>query len=178
MTKAEILEAINATIAPNNVKGITAEALANILTEIVNATPEGGSGAGGEYIDMTMANPDDPTSMELTPEAMAHNAEVYNKLLTAVNGVQAVPMVSVSMGADMGMGMFADYVALEEPESETPNIIIGTHLSMGEFTNYMVQAVDMVTSETTSLLIGGDLLSVFFVLTPDGSVTPNIPGLM
>lgn len=176
MTKAEILEAINATIAPNGVKGITAESLANILTEIVNAAGEGG--AGGEYLDMTPANPNDPTSMELTTEAMVHNAEVYNKLLTAVNGVQAIPMVSVSMGADMGMSMFADYVALEEPESETPNIIIGTHLSMGEFTNYMVQAVDMVTSETTSLLIGGDLLSVFFVLTPEGSVTPNIPGLM
>lgn len=176
MTRTEILEAINATIAPNGVKGITAESLANILIEIVNAAGEGG--AGGEYIDMTPANPDDLESTELSEEAKAHNAEVYNKLLSALNSVQAIPMVSVSMGVGMGAGMFADYVVLEEPTSETPNIIIGTHLSMGEFTNYMVQAVDMVTSEPTSLLIGGDLLSVFFVLTPDGSITPNIPGLM
>lgn len=44
MTKKEIIEAINATIVPNNVKGITAESLANILIEMVNA--EGGSGDG------------------------------------------------------------------------------------------------------------------------------------
>ena len=46
MTKNEIIEAINATIVTNGQKGITAESLANILLEMVNATPEGGSGAG------------------------------------------------------------------------------------------------------------------------------------
>lgn len=45
MTKKEIIEAINATIVPNNVKGITAESLANILIEMVNA--EGGNAEGG-----------------------------------------------------------------------------------------------------------------------------------
>lgn len=112
MTKAEILEAINATIAPNGVKGITAESLANILTEIVNATPEGGNGgAGGEYIDMTVANPDDETSMELTPEAMAHNAALYTKICEALNNGGVLPPVSVNASL---MGMYASSVALEE----------------------------------------------------------------
>lgn len=46
MTKQEILEAINATIVTNGQKGITAESLANILTEMTNAAGEGGSGGG------------------------------------------------------------------------------------------------------------------------------------
>jgi len=46
MTKQEIINAINATIVANGQKGITAESLNNILTEMVNATPEGGSGGG------------------------------------------------------------------------------------------------------------------------------------
>lgn len=45
MTKQEVLDAINATIVANGQKGITAESLNNILTEMVNAAGEGGSGA-------------------------------------------------------------------------------------------------------------------------------------
>ena len=46
MTKAEIIEAINSTIVANGQKGITAESLKLILTEMVNAAGEGGSGDG------------------------------------------------------------------------------------------------------------------------------------
>lgn len=173
MTKAEILEAINATIAPNGVKGITAESLANILTEIVNAAGEGG--AGGEYLDMTPANPDDLESEELSKEAKAHNAEVYNKLLTALNGVAAIPMVSVNMG--LGGGTYASYVSLDEIEGAT-NVCIAFHLPIDDtYTNYVVQGVNLSTSETTELTIGSDLMLFFLILHQDGSVTPNVPGL-
>ena len=177
MTKAEILEAINATIAPNGVKGITAESLANILIEIVNATPEGGSGgAGGEYLDMTMANPDDYESDELSEEAKAHNAEVYNKLLTALNGVTAIPMVSVNMG--LGGGMYASSVSLDEIEGAT-NVCIAFHLPIDDtYTNYTVQGVNLSTSKAAELSIGSDLMLFFLILHQDGSVTPNVPGLM
>lgn len=47
MTKQEILDAINSTIVANGQKGITAESLNNILNEMVNATPEGGSETSG-----------------------------------------------------------------------------------------------------------------------------------
>jgi hypothetical protein len=177
MTKAEILEAINATIAPNNVKGITAESLANILTEIVNATPEGGSGgAGGEYIDMTLANPDDLVSEELSEEAKAHNAEVYTKLLTACSSVTAIPMVSVNMG--IGGSMYASSVSLDEIEGVT-NISFGFHLSLGGAeTNCKVQGVNLSTSEPTEIIIGSDLMLFHLILHQDGSVTGSIPGLM
>lgn len=173
MTKAEILEAINATIAPNGVKGITAESLANILTEIVNAAGEGG--AGGEYIDMTMANPDDFESDELTEEAKAHNAEVYTKLLTACSSVTAIPMVSVNMG--IGGGMYASSVSLDEIEGAT-NVCIAFHISLDDPTNYVVQGVNVSTSTMTELTIGGDLMLVYLILHQDGSVTMSIPGLI
>ena len=47
MTKPELKEAISATITENGQKGITGQALANILNEIVEAAGEGG-GIGTE----------------------------------------------------------------------------------------------------------------------------------
>lgn len=46
MSKQEVLDAINATIAPNNIKGITAESLNNVLTMMVENAGGGGSGDG------------------------------------------------------------------------------------------------------------------------------------
>ena len=49
MTKQEILEAIDATIVPNDKKAITADSLANLLREMASATPENsGDGEGGD----------------------------------------------------------------------------------------------------------------------------------
>lgn len=176
MTKEEIIEAINSTIVANGQKGITAESLANILIEMASATPEGGSGgAGGEYLDMTKANPDDLESEELSEEAKAHNAEVYNKLLTALNGVAAIPMVSVNMG--MGGGMYASSVYSEEIEGAT-NVCIAFRVPSDDPTNYVVQGVNLSTSETTELTIGSDLMLVYLILHQDGSVTVSVPGLM
>ena len=93
MTKEEILSAIEATIKPNNQKGITAESLANILTEIVNASGgSGGSGGGGisgYYFDLTV---DD--SGVSTPAAMAHNAEVYAQVYDRISQPN-VPFISL-----------------------------------------------------------------------------------
>lgn len=54
MTKEELKEAIAATITENGQKGITGQALANLLNEIVDAAGEGGVGAGGDilYLDL------------------------------------------------------------------------------------------------------------------------------
>lgn len=48
MTKQEILEAIDATIVPNDKKAITADSLANLLREMASATPESNGGGGGD----------------------------------------------------------------------------------------------------------------------------------
>lgn len=46
MAKQDILDAINATITPNNIKGITAESLNNVLTMMAENAGEDGSGDG------------------------------------------------------------------------------------------------------------------------------------
>lgn len=77
MTKNEIIEAINATIIPNGQKGITAESLANLLIEMVNATPEGGSSGSGQVVFYFGMPNEELTEITLTPEEMAHNAEMF-----------------------------------------------------------------------------------------------------
>lgn len=73
MTKNEIIEAINSTIMPNGQKGITAEALANILIEMANA-----SGGGGGGVTVYVGTPDMSTgALSQTDEQKRHNAEVF-----------------------------------------------------------------------------------------------------
>lgn len=74
MNKNEIIEAINAVVRPNSEKAITAESLANLLIEMVNATPEGGGG-GFYYIDGTTGD-----DYQSTAEAKAHNVEVLARM--------------------------------------------------------------------------------------------------
>lgn len=79
MTKNEIIEAINATIASNGQKAITAESLANILIEMVNATPEGGSSSGGSgvmYLQFGYSD-DGSSDMTFTDAQKANNAAIY-----------------------------------------------------------------------------------------------------
>lgn len=73
MNKQEIIEAINSTIMPNGQKGITAEALANILIEMANAS--GGGGAGAVVYVGTRDESTDTLSQ--TDEQKLHNAEVF-----------------------------------------------------------------------------------------------------
>lgn len=73
--KQELIEAIKATIVPNDEKAITAESLANLLIEMVEAMGEGGTGAG--YVSFYTGVPNVETmEFVLTPEQKAHNAEM------------------------------------------------------------------------------------------------------
>lgn len=103
MTKNEIIEAINATIATNGQKAITAESLANLLIEMVNATPEGGSSSGGSNVIFYLGNVDMETGMfTQIEEQKAHNAEMFNVVANA----DAIPPIVIDMseiyGADLG----------------------------------------------------------------------------
>lgn len=176
MTKQEILDAINATIVTNGQKGITAESLANILTEIVNAAGEGGSGVGGEYIDMTMANPEDLESDELTPEAKAHNAEVYAKLVQALRNNTGTPYISVHTGD--GYNMSINSVMLEELESTT-NIVMTLNMTIdGQFTNVMFSVNDVLSGGEASIAIGSNVVLTVLLLKEDGQVMITVPGYM
>ncbi len=90
MTKNEIIEAINATIASNGQKGITAESLANILLEMVNAT--GGSGAGMPYVYLGSVNME-TGELSQTAEQKAHNAEVFR----LVKASEVIPPINIDM---------------------------------------------------------------------------------
>ena len=109
MTKKEIIEAINATIAPNNVKGITAEALANILTEIVTATPEGGSDSGSGALTLYIA----PQLTEdvvpaLTEVQLANNAAVYAKVAELHYTNQPMPLIFADAAAALSIAMYVE----------------------------------------------------------------------
>ena len=107
MAKQEVLDAINATVAPNNIKGITADALRNVLTLMAeNAGSGSGEGAlrvmvpmdlfgtGGNEMDFTpelweqikvemdMSLPGlSATLGPVVEELFRHNAEVYPLLM-------------------------------------------------------------------------------------------------
>lgn len=88
MTKAEIIEAINATITANDEKAITAELLANILTEMVNAEGEGGSGEGALRV--------------IVPELIAlGTAMVETGELSPLSWAAMRPEVETSLGVDL-----------------------------------------------------------------------------
>lgn len=81
MAKQDVLDAINATIAPNNIKGITAESLNNVLTMMVENAGEGGSGDGALRVivpEMMMLGPEFIPIGEFSPtswEEMKSNFE-------------------------------------------------------------------------------------------------------
>ena len=73
--KEKLIEAINATIVPNDEKAITAESLANLLIEIVSNM---GTGSGSGQVVFYAGTPnEDMTEFTLTPEQKAHNAEMF-----------------------------------------------------------------------------------------------------
>ena len=104
MTKAEIIEAINATIRPNGEKAITAESLANLLIEMANATPEGGGGSGVCVVQVGKLE----DGSDLTAEQLAKNADVYNKVTEADFNIPVFIM-----------GVSAMFQAIEEDGSYT-----------------------------------------------------------
>lgn len=112
----EIIDAINATIATNNVKGITADSLRNLL--LLMAESSGGSGGSGEGALRVMIpmgdfvaeegatevdfNPEIvaliateiPELAEVGEEMFAHNAKVYAQLMEKVNACEGVSVIA------------------------------------------------------------------------------------
>lgn len=145
MNKAELIEAINATIAPNGVKGITAESLANILTEIVNA-----AGGGGGSLSVILAGED--LGVAPTEASLMHNADVYEKVKQAVLAGEALPYI------------YADYsLLLEEEEGLAGVSSIAVNPLMISF------GYDENVPENNGLAL--QLPEGSFVLFPDGTIS-------
>ena len=104
MNKQEIIEAINSTIIPNGQKGITAEALANILIEMANA-----SGGGGVTVYIGMVDTE-TGAVTLTDVQKALNAEAFRQIKKG-NRLVIVDM-SELMSAQYGAQVGASAVAM------------------------------------------------------------------
>ncbi len=106
MNKNELIEAIQSVITPNGKKAISAESLANLLIEMVNATPEGNGGSGQVVFYMGMPN-EDFTAFTLTPEQKAHNAEMFKVVKESPIAISASVDITeyykAMMGAETGI---------------------------------------------------------------------------
>lgn len=142
MAKQEVLDAINATVAPNNMKGITANSLRNVLTLMAeNAGSGSGEGALRVMVPLAMFGDAEVTEMEFTPEywetmklelegiapglssaldpiveeIFRHNAEVYPKLMEKAaknEGVMCLLDTSAFMKELMGAFAMIEGVAV------------------------------------------------------------------
>ena len=129
MTKEEIIEAIEATIRPNGEKAITAESLANLLIEMANATPEGGSGG---VLFLQIGETEDGS--DLTAEQLANNVEVYNKTAETTGNIPVFllgqPLTYTSTHPDDQAHLFEyAYIFAADQESSTLlGIIVDVYL--------------------------------------------------
>lgn len=105
MTKEELKEAIAATITENGQKGITGQALANLLNEIVDAAGSGGNAGGGT---LTFAVEMDMSEGTFFSNPNETNALLYQKLITGLDSCMAY---SVSMFFAVDMSEFGAGVA-------------------------------------------------------------------
>ena len=136
MTKAEILDAINATIVSNNVKGITADSLRNLL--LLMAENSGGSGSGDGALRVMIPNvasvaEEGATEVDFTPETLemiateipelaevgeemfAHNAKVYAQLMEKVKACEGVSVIlDASKFSKAYMGFMTSLMGGEE----------------------------------------------------------------
>ena len=127
----EVIDAINGTIVSNNVKGITADSLRNLL--LLMAENSGGSGGSGEgalrvmipnaaaavkegatevdfnHETVAMIAAEIPELAEVGEEMFAHNAKVYAQLMEKVNACEGV---SVIVDASKFTKVFMVYMAL------------------------------------------------------------------
>ena len=129
MTKAEIIEAINSTITANDEKAITAELLANILIEMVNATPEGGSGG---VLFLQIGETEDGS--DLTDEQLANNVEVYNKTAEMMGNIpvfllgQPLTYISTDPEGQTHLFEYAYIFAADQESSTLLGIIVDVFL--------------------------------------------------
>lgn len=114
MTKEELKEAIAATITENGNKGITGQALANLLNEIVDAAGEGGGGNAGGGGTLTIAVTQDITTGAIVSVSKEKNAQIFKTLAEGLNNCIAYS-VSIFMTVDLtqaGLGVIKTITAI------------------------------------------------------------------
>ena len=116
MTKEELKEAIAATITENGQKGITGQALANLLNEIVDAAGEGGgSGAGGDILIFNLRIDNETGAPITTPSD--ENLQFRQTLIEGINNNKSYSVL-VNKYVDMSdvleqLGTSGKYIMIE-----------------------------------------------------------------
>jgi hypothetical protein len=151
--KEKLIEAINATIVPNDEKAITAESLANLLIEMVEAMGEGGTGAG--HVSFYIGVPNVETlEFVLTPEQKAHNAEM-------VKIVKESP-VSITASTDI-----VELLKLEMPDMDFSGAKYNIPADAVIYVNTVTAGTFVLPHEGVAFESQGSI----FLFAPDGSVT-------
>lgn len=125
MNKQELIEAIEATLVPNGNKAITADALRNLLTDIVENA--GSSTGGGISLQISMELDENGSSVPaVTPEQIAHNKKQIDILKQLHDEGKPTPLIALeatSTTEGMTMSqilMYVIWVVWDIPEGVTP----------------------------------------------------------
>lgn len=152
--KEKLIEAINATIVPNDEKAITAESLANLLTEIVEAM---GTGNGSGQVVFYMGMPNEAmTELTLTPEQKAHNAEMAKLIKESPIPISA----SVETNA---------LIALEAPDGVDTSKV--KYNSVSSMTAYIPQELASFLEVPSECVLIQASIGLAIVFTMDGSAS-------
>ena len=95
MSKEELIEAINETLVTNNNKAITADALRNLLTDIVENS--GNGGGGGITFQISLDTNEDGEEIFVTPEQITHNKEQIDILKQLHDEGKPIPPIAVEV---------------------------------------------------------------------------------
>lgn len=99
MSKEELIEAINSTLISNEENAITADALRNLLTDIVENS--GNGGRGGMTFQVSIDINGDEEGLLVTPEQIAHNKEQIDILKQLHDEGKPVPPIALEMSGTM-----------------------------------------------------------------------------
>lgn len=134
MSKEELIEAINGTLISNEENAITADALRNLLTDIVENS---GNGGGGGITFQTGMETDENGDVvpALTPEQIAHNKEQIDILKQLHDeGKPAPPIAIETIGIMEGvmqsqilmyiLNVIWDMAGVEVPEGLPEGLIL------------------------------------------------------
>ena len=99
MSKEELIEAINGTLISNEEKAITADALRNLLTDIIENS--GNGGGGGITFQLEIDENGSSEVPVLTPEQIAHNKEQIDILKQLHDEGKPIPPIAMEMTSTM-----------------------------------------------------------------------------
>lgn len=135
MSKEELIEAINGTLISNEEKAITADALRNLLTDIVENSGSGGGGGGITFQIGIEIDENGDGVPALTPEQTAHNKEQIDILKQlhdegkptppiAVEAITTVEVMSESQILMYILNVIWDMAGEEAPEGLPEGLIL------------------------------------------------------